>query len=319
MNGGTNNMMWDKQIQATLMNYIQNDSPFPLLVLSSDGTIQSCNKAFEALIHDTHQLVGLPCDELLVIHQYFEQQSTTKGYILERFLGSLKSDIDASVQLRGVTLQTDQFNLILFQHYMMDDHKIVEQMSQMTIELSTLTRTLTKKNIALEKANERITHLLNVDHLTDVYNRQYFFQKLNTIIGNDSEVNLACIGIISMDIDFFKKVNDTYGHDVGDIVLISFAQTLQNTLVGDDIIARIGGEEFSALVYGCQKDHLIKLAETIRKAVEAIVFTQKDLKITASFGVTIYEKQESVHNLMKRADLAMYEAKQTGRNRVVFK
>lgn len=312
-------MIWSKELQDTLIHYLQNDSTLPILILSRDGFVESCNKAFKGLVHNNKKLLGLSIDDILTIHQRFKQTTSLQGYTAEPFLGSFKLANLSSMQLNGTILTNNFLKLIVFEHYLMNENQIVEQISQINIEMSSLTRTLTKKNNALEKANDKINHLLTTDYLTQIYNRRYFFEKLNDYIKNDCTSPTLCLGFISMDIDFFKKVNDTYGHDIGDIVLKSFAQTLNKYLGHNGIVARIGGEEFSAFIPTCHESHLLSLAENTRKAVENICFNQANLKITASFGLTLYHPPESIDTLIKRADTALYEAKNTGRNRIVFK
>jgi diguanylate cyclase (GGDEF)-like protein len=126
--------------------------------------------------------------------------------------------------------------------------------------------------------------------------------------------------MLMLDIDFFKRVNDTHGHKTGDIVLRQVADTCRKTMREVDIVGRIGGEEFAALLPETDREHARDAAERLRRAV-AELETPSDagilVKITASIGVTtLAEGNSSVDRLLTQADLAMYEAKRSGRNKV---
>ena len=121
--------------------------------------------------------------------------------------------------------------------------------------------------------------------------------------------------IILLDIDNFKSVNDTYGHDVGDYVLQTMAKTLRTHIRITDIIGRWGGEEFLIICNNTNLDNSKILAENIRKIVENIKFDKVGTK-TISLGLSEFQKDDDVKSIFKRADDALYEAKTTGKNKV---
>ncbi|QDT63400.1 bifunctional diguanylate cyclase/phosphohydrolase [Calycomorphotria hydatis] len=123
--------------------------------------------------------------------------------------------------------------------------------------------------------------------------------------------------VIFMDIDFFKKVNDNYGHQTGDEVLISAARLLQQECYSGELVARYGGEEFVVLCPETDLDGTVRRAERLRLAIAgATLCNQPEPKVTASFGISTMERGDSVESLCRRADKALYRAKETGRNRV---
>ena len=127
------------------------------------------------------------------------------------------------------------------------------------------------------------------------------------------------ISIIFFDIDYFKKVNDTYGHDVGDVVLRRVAEAIQSSLRTGDTLARWGGEEMLASLLGADKNDALTKAEEIRAKVESLTFVEEpDLHITISSGIASSEEDVTLSELVKRADEALYQAKETGRNKVVI-
>jgi two-component system cell cycle response regulator len=125
-----------------------------------------------------------------------------------------------------------------------------------------------------------------------------------------------------MDIDFFKQVNDTHGHDIGDEVLKEFAKRIAANVRGLDLACRYGGEEFVVVMPDTPPEVAAAVAERLRAAVETMPFTPREsgiaLNVTASFGISSrLETVETPEQLMKQADRALYEAKNAGRNRVV--
>ena len=150
------------------------------------------------------------------------------------------------------------------------------------------------------------------DPLTGLYNRRYYYEKIKEEMYAAKRYGLA-LSIIMTDIDFFKKVNDTHGHDVGDEVLKVYSKLLQENLRESDIICRIGGEEFIIILPHTKKEQAVKIAEKLRKRVQQ---SKKILPITMSFGVTEYINGESEDYIFKRVDEALYRAKEKGRNKV---
>ena len=158
------------------------------------------------------------------------------------------------------------------------------------------------------------------DELTGVYNRRYITEKLPIDIINSALLSKS-ISVIMADIDFFKAVNDTYGHLVGDCVLKTFADTLnERTRREDDWVARYGGEEFLICLPGASIKRAVEIAEHMRKTLEETVITcgEHSLNITASFGVCSFNPAPgiSIETLLDCADKQMYLAKRSGRNRV---
>lgn len=154
------------------------------------------------------------------------------------------------------------------------------------------------------------------DKLTGAFNREYFEQNYQTLI--DECVSKGhFLGIALLDIDHFKIVNDTYGHDVGDEVLMHFVSTVHRYSRNEDIFIRWGGEEFILILKVMTKVDLFKALEHLRKVIEMQDFPVVGQK-TCSIGGAIYEDGEEIEKTIKRADEAVYEAKENGRNKVVI-
>ena len=155
------------------------------------------------------------------------------------------------------------------------------------------------------------------DKLTSLYNRHYLeraFEKATLLRRSHDSMG---IHLIMLDIDNFKKINDQYGHAVGDTVLVSLAGLLQKNTRPSDIVARQGGEEFEILLPESDKATAMSIAERIRKAIEHEENPTQP-QFTASLGVSEYIQTDSIKTLRQRADFAVYEAKANGKNQVVF-
>lgn len=158
---------------------------------------------------------------------------------------------------------------------------------------------------------------LTTDHLTGSYNRKFFEEMAKTFF-DYYQVNRTSVSMILVDIDFFKKINDSYGHDIGDFVLKECASLLRKIFSReDDVVARIGGEEFVILLPMFDSNSaLIKAEEAmvqIRK--EVFVHGPLEIKFTVSMGISQLTDGEGVSEWFKRADQALYESKKTGRNK----
>jgi diguanylate cyclase (GGDEF)-like protein len=159
----------------------------------------------------------------------------------------------------------------------------------------------------------RLEEMATTDKLTGLANRQLFDAALAMAVARKKR-DKAPLSLILFDIDHFKKVNDTFGHMVGDRVIRAVADAARRGLRSSDLLCRWGGEEFIALLYDCAEEEALRLAESLRVALSE---TPDARGATASFGVTGYREGESVDLLLARADDALYRAKEEGRNRVV--
>jgi two-component system cell cycle response regulator len=176
-------------------------------------------------------------------------------------------------------------------------------------------------NDRLRASVKQTIELAVTDPLTGLYNRRYLDNHLNVLF-NRSMARGRPLSVVITDIDRFKQVNDTYGHDGGDEVLREFANRVRSTIRGADLACRYGGEEFVVVMPDTSPEIAATVAERLRAAIESAPFMLKHsgeaLNVTASFGIA--SRIASVltpDQLMKQADLALYEAKNTGRNRVV--
>ncbi len=177
-----------------------------------------------------------------------------------------------------------------------------------------------KKELKHKEMIEDLKFLASTDSMTKLYNRRYFTE-ISDFILNLMKREKQNLSVIMIDIDNFKSVNDTYGHKVGDDVIIALANKLIKYQRQSDIVCRYGGEEFVILLPNTSIEGATILAQKIRKDVELLtinISSNKDLKFTISLGISQVdlENETSIEVALKRADDALYEAKENGRNKV---
>lgn len=169
-----------------------------------------------------------------------------------------------------------------------------------------------------KRAEALLLELATTDGLTGLANRRHFMERGAAELGRSRRTGQQ-VSCIMFDVDHFKKVNDTFGHDAGDAVLKALAKTARETLRGIDVLGRLGGEEFAALLPETGLEAALQAAERLRVAVAdmGLVHGGAPLAVTMSLGVAqAAGAEETLDSLLKRADEALYEAKQSGRNRV---
>ncbi|MDH4943779.1 diguanylate cyclase [Sulfurimonas sp. C5] len=169
---------------------------------------------------------------------------------------------------------------------------------------------ITESNLEQQQLTKKAMH----DQLTGIYNRNYFDANVQSL-GNLNRYDDDFKVVAFLDIDHFKKVNDTYGHDIGDVVLQQFVEIIQTVLRKTDTFIRWGGEEFIVIITVPDETLIGTILEKIRKSVEEYTFTTVG-NITCSIGATLLLKEESIHTAIKRADTALYQSKSNGRNMI---
>ena len=164
------------------------------------------------------------------------------------------------------------------------------------------------------RLNQRLKRLASSDHLTGLWNHYRMEEAIDHEGSMAARYGRPC-ALVMFDIDHFKRINDTRGHDAGDEVLVAVAQAISAQLRETDVVCRWGGEEFVVLAAGTALEGAAILAERLRGAIEALAIRDYG-SVTASFGIAVHRTGEVGSDLVKRADLAMYAAKVGGRNRV---
>jgi len=298
-----NNYALQKEVQLKVkqINSILNEQD-NLVILTDGFTLEFANKTFL-------EFFGFEC--IVQLHSYYKTLSDI--FVINDMLfdtGKIEEDhlwIDVIANLpsfeRIVKILSSKFIL----HAFSVNIKKYGQ-DQYIVTFTDISDTILNQ-IKLEN---KIVH----DKLTNAFNREYFeqnYQKLLELYCT-AEYTLA---ISMLDLDKFKKVNDNYGHDVGDAVLIHFVQIIKRYSREEDILVRWGGEEFIFILKVQRKEDLQKALDNLRKVIENENFPTIGTQ-TCSMGASLYRGDENIEKTIKRADEALYEAKLNGRNQVVI-
>jgi diguanylate cyclase (GGDEF)-like protein len=196
-------------------------------------------------------------------------------------------------------------------------NEMAKTISLAKVELQAKNKMLNTQNITLQEMNEKLERLSITDGLTGLFNHRHFWNIMNSEL---TRANLykGDIALILIDVDDFKKVNDNFGHSVGDMLLQNLANTLKETVRETDIVARYGGEEFAVLLPDTNLEGVKNAAEKIRKAIEAMVFkipeTDITTGVTVSIGISVF--QGNRRDFFNAADRALYISKSKGKNKV---
>ena len=275
-----------------------------IIILSDGDRLKIVNQGFLDFFCMSHlddfiQVHNCVCD-LFVPHKDFfslEDISEEKNWIIYLKNQPIEKRritlVDANFEPRAFELHIQQYELE-HQLYVIEFHDITQMMVQ----------------------QKKLYHEANTDKLTALFNRNYFLSKLDELSLQTKEKGLK-LSLIMFDIDHFKMVNDTYGHDIGDEVLKVLASDISAQLRHEDIFARWGGEEFLILLPDVSLQSAARIAEKLRETLDNI--DEKGIPhFTSSFGVVEFKLSETVAHFLKRVDDNLYEAKDKGRNRVIY-
>jgi diguanylate cyclase (GGDEF)-like protein/PAS domain S-box-containing protein len=298
-----------KKTQAQLMDqkrYLQSilDSQDNMIIVADRSKIYEVNISFL-------QFFGFySTDDML---KNFDRIS---GMTVE-MEGYMKPEDAKTMWLENVTadMVEGQYRLIAFlqegseniRYFSMRFRPLSIEADMFVVEFSDVT--------ALEERSKEFENRANYDPLTKIYNRRRFIELLDRGIQNAQRLNHD-LSLVFFDIDHFKNINDTYGHNIGDEVLKALASLTSSTIRSLDVFARWGGEEFLILIESTTLENAARMAEKLRKVIMEYDFPEVKT-VTCSFGVTSFYHGETGEAFISRADSALYRAKEGGRNRVV--
>ena len=229
----------------------------------------------------------------------------------------------ATIGAYGLTLplirhiEGEQFNMAVEMVLWCSFSAFLPFISVLGGSISNLRKKLMASNAQLQQVLQQVTELATHDELTGAYNRRYLLEMLNHE-KNRTDRGGAGFCVCILDLDYFKRINDGYGHPVGDEVLKTFVNTVQPLLRSTDFLARYGGEEFLLFLPQTSLDMARHCVRRIQEALAQVRFAglPDEMRVTASIGVAQYYLQEPVASLIERADKALYRAKQGGRDRM---
>lgn len=292
--------------------YLAQSRSTVALFCSGSGHIQGHNPCAARLLGQRESLIGRPLAD--VLHR---ADKLPLPMDLDHGHGahSLALLTTSGKMLHGIFL-AEKDGVLLLADILGDGDDVAEQLGMMANEISDIGRELRQRNRELEEANRKITELSRTDPLTGLANRRRFLERLDPLLALAHRHRLP-LALTMTDLDHFKRVNDTYGHEAGDQVLRAFADLLRRECRREDLPCRFGGEEFIILLPYTRVDEALVLAERIRSGFAAAEPLGNGTVITASFGVATVHPEDTAQTLISRADQALYKAKEQGRNRTV--
>jgi len=285
-------------------------------------------------INETAEILYLS-DKLSSI--YHGTRCEDKMLEIEQFLNS-RYNIDKS-QIENLVDQVAEQSVRIMSNFEIDpgDMKPFSQMlqeankelgkanlsyEQLVVELKKAKETAENLADELQKANEKLSELASKDGLTGLYNHRFFQQQMNIEVSRAIRYQRP-LSFIMFDLDYFKKVNDQYGHPVGDMVLKAVADTVSKAVRKSDVVGRYGGEEFAIVLPETDLKGAVIFAERLRQRIEQLTLDtgDKSVSVTISLGLTTWEAGKPVvdkASIIKAADKALYKSKENGRNTISF-
>ncbi|BAI81787.1 hypothetical protein DEFDS_P167 (plasmid) [Deferribacter desulfuricans SSM1] len=239
---------------------------------------------------------------------------------IDNYIDSMKQDTLIESDLKSLKKKLLEKIILIKTELKNNKNKQKEQVSKLTLNKTQIQVNIDKYVQSIEqlqKELEQIKRESEIDTLTNVFNRNTFDKYIVKAIDRFKKHNES-VSVIMLDIDDFKKINDNYGHLVGDSVLRNFAAILKNSVRNSDLIFRYGGEEFIIVLPETKISQALSISERILKELNKTSFKLKkdSLKVTASMGVTESKMEDNVETLLKRVDNYLYKSKATGKNKI---
>lgn len=313
-----------------------NEAPCGFITLNKQCKIISINKTMSGWLQkalcelkDQHIEVLLSSANRLIFHSYFYPTIQLKGEVEGMFI-QLKTADDALpflLNAKRFTVDGEEiidcyllpmkkridYELELKQAKQLSEAAYVEK-ERALLELQHLHDEIEQKQLQLMETNAHLLALSNTDKLTGIANRRLFQEQLDSFIDRFNRTGKT-FSVLLLDIDFFKKVNDTYGHLVGDIVLKELAQLLTKEARSQDVVARYGGEEFVVLLPDVEVEESNEIAWAYNRSVDEKIWPEIGA-LTISIGAATFKEGYVADSVLELADQALYKSKQDGRNRV---
>ena len=318
------------------MNERLRNAPCGFLSITDKGMVLEANHTIlDWLGYREEELLGrhveclLPRSTRLILHAYFFTNINLHGHIEELFINLRDADGKSIPVL--LNARRDEWNgnrvidCIVVQMKKRMDYELELRSAKRKMEeayaekeqalarLEQIYLEIEAKQAELLAINSGLVELSNTDKLTGIRNRRFFQEKLEEQIDLYRREGIS-FSLLIIDIDHFKQVNDTYGHQVGDVVLVKLAGLLADGVRPEDVVARFGGEEFTILLPGTGADKSKEMAEQLNRTVAQAAWEETG-GLTVSIGAATFSEQDTEASILVNADRALYASKRNGRNR----
>lgn len=279
--------------------------------IASNGIISVVDETFEVFLSRSTREYSINRKVEECLEELKEAWIQLKGAI-EGFRQN-PNDVNRNRIIEKSELMWEKSNNTVFNSQIMTESKVENYRKSFIVFFANLILVLVIIFLVKRYVKDNLEYTINHDNLTKCYNRRYYSDYLKNQIFISRRYGHK-LSLIMFDIDHFKRVNDTYGHDIGDIILKELVTIGQATIRNSDVLARIGGEEFAIIAPNTSLQEGFNLSERFRKTVENNSFTKVG-HLTISLGVTQFVDKDDINSLHKKADIALYRAKNNGRNR----
>lgn len=307
--------MIENNKDSEIERYVNQKAPILYMIMDENGVIRQMNRFSSRLFGD--HLIGRPFTDIIVdFHNIFHlPDAIIKPGAAHLLNIKTRSGITQTYYFHFHPLKTD---ILVFGHVDIGEIETLNnELVAANQELNNLTRQLSIRNRELKEANEKILEMTRTDALTQLSNRRFFDESIQ-LMASMAKRKLKPLSLIMTDIDHFKEINDSFGHDVGDRVLQGYSILLKKATRSEDLVARYGGEEFAILLALTDIHQAYALAERIRIKLSRSDLIGNGWVVTASGGVSQLIGTEPLDAFIKRADNALYAAKASGRNQTVL-
>lgn len=295
------------------LNVLLENLVSAVFVVDKNICIQSFNDSFKALFHKSEdKILGQLCGNALEC-AYTVEEGKNCGETSNCQHCTLRDSL-----LKAFTHKVPTYKAQLFRKFYINHQAITKYFlyssKYVTYNNEGMVLVIVDDNTELMKASLKLKEMAITDGLTQLYNHKHSYYKLEEEITRATRYGNR-LAVIMLDIDHFKAINDTYGHQIGDTTLVAVSQLIKDNLRDIDHVGRYGGEEFIVILPQTGLDNAYITAQRIRRAIESARFHERKIKMTVSGGVVEF-KEESALILIGKADELLYKAKQNGRNRI---
>ncbi|HEX5330170.1 sensor domain-containing diguanylate cyclase [Sulfuricurvum sp.] len=304
------NLLTEYKKAVDLSNIVSKTNPKGVITYVNDKFCEISGYTREELVGKPHNIIRHPDMAREAFKELWDTIKAKKSW--NGIVTNMKKDgsqyiVDTTV-IPILDVDGDVVEYIAIRH----DITELEETKQ---QLRNINKAMKNKVDELYSMTNTLEEKAFRDNLTGIKNRENF-EDIFTIEIDNAKASNVPLSLIIFDVDHFKMINDTYGHQAGDIILVEMVKLIEKNIKNGDIFARWGGEEFVILARQTEIIGATNLAENIRKIVEAYKFSYVEKNVTLSFGIAQLIAEDTKKSLFEKADGALYEAKKNGRNRV---
>ncbi|HEX5710010.1 MAG TPA: sensor domain-containing diguanylate cyclase [Sulfuricurvum sp.] len=304
------NLLAEYKKAVDLSNIVSKTNPKGIITYINDKFCEISGYTREELIGKPHNIIRhpeMPREAFKELWDTIKAKKSWNGIVTNMKKDGGQYIVDTTV-IPILDVDGDVVEYIAIRHD-------ITEMEETKQQLRNINKAMKYKVDELYSMTNALEQKAYKDTLTGINNRENFEEIFSIEITNARQNNLA-LSLIILDVDNFKLINDTYGHQAGDIILIDLVNLIANNIKNGDIFARWGGEEFVILTPSTDISGAATLAENLRKIVQSHAFSYVEKDITLSFGIAQFSIEDTKSTLFQKADEALYEAKKNGRNRI---